>query len=134
MVRASFARLEPRGRELVDRFFLHAFARHPRARHRLPADLARAREYVLKVLRGIVRDIDDFRAIEPALLALGAGHAARGATPATYTAVRDAMIEALRDLSGPAWTPLIERAWSDALDACAGVMLRGAMRAQARAA
>jgi hemoglobin-like flavoprotein len=44
------------------------------------------------------------------------------------------MLGAIKDVAGPVWTPAIHAAWSEALNAVAAVMIRGAEQAERKAA
>ena len=65
---------------------------------------------------------------------MGARHVNYGAKPEHYPVVRDEMLGAIKDVAGPVWTPAIHAVWTDALNAVAAVMIRGAEQAQRQAA
>jgi hemoglobin-like flavoprotein len=75
------------------------------------------------LLRKSLRDLD---AIAPKLRELGARHVAYGAQPEHYPVVGATRIAAMASLAGEVWTPTYERAWTDAFEVVATVMLEGA--------
>jgi hemoglobin-like flavoprotein len=131
IVGSTFASLSGREGALADRAFLRLFAAHPGARRRLGRNLVRPKRHLVRLLTAIATRLDDFPTLERVLGEAGRRHARYGATPAHYAPAREAVLGALRDLLGSAWTPTVERAWSDALSAASGMMLRAACRSRA---
>lgn len=134
VVRASFTRLAPRAESLVARFYERLFALAPPLRALFPPDM---REQRLKLAATLQLVIDNLRAPDKLLElleALGRRHAAYAALPEHFDAVGRALIEALEELEGDAWTPAAARAWSGAYAQIAGAMRRGLDAARAAAA
>lgn len=109
-------------------------AAHPGVRRALGASLARPRRKLVRLMDFIVDRLDDYRTLEPALIEAGRTLASRGVGAVHLTSARQLMIEALRDLSGSRWTPMVERCWEEALAAVSGLLLRGSNLERARAA
>ena len=60
------------------------------------------------------------------LLVLGNSHVDYGVKPDQYAAVCDALVEAMKQSAGKAWTPEQETAWRDAYTTVADIMKKGA--------
>ncbi|WP_437285759.1 alpha/beta fold hydrolase [Sorangium sp. So ce406] len=125
VVRASFARLASRAEALVARFYERLFGREPALRALFPPDM---REQRLKLAATLQLVIDNLRAPDKLLElleALGRRHAAYAALPEHFDAIGLALLEALEELEGDAWTPSTARAWSGAYAQIAEAMRRG---------
>jgi hemoglobin-like flavoprotein len=125
-VRASFGAIAPRLPELVERFYAGLFNANPELRKMFPPDMGRQRDHLAAALAVLVRNVDNLEELEESLMGLGARHVAFGALPEHYPAVRDALLEAVRDVAQPAWTPQVEEAWRKVLNAVCATMLKGA--------
>jgi len=90
-------------------------------------DVQRAK--FVAMLGTIVGAIDEPHALVPGLAALGRRHASYGATEQHYASVGEALLAALGTTLGPAFTPDVRVAWSEAYALVAAVMRRGADRA-----
>ena len=119
--------------DVVGRFYAKLFERHPEL-HRLfgrrsqPEQEKMLTEAILAVV-GHMEDADWLRGV---LRPLGAKHVAYGVTEAMYPLVANALVDTLREVSGTAWSPEVERAWSGALGAVAGEMIAGAREAESQ--
>ncbi|WP_437543791.1 alpha/beta fold hydrolase [Sorangium sp. So ce367] len=125
VVRASFERLAPRAEALVTRFYERLFAREPALRALFPPDM---REQRLKLAAALQLVVDNLRApdkLVEMLEALGRRHAAYAALPEHFDAVGRALLEALEELEGDAWSPVTARAWAGAYAQVAEAMRRG---------
>jgi hypothetical protein len=76
----------------------------------------------LVLVRKSLRDLDE---LVPKLYALGARHVDYGALPEHYPVVGEALIGAMAEVAGPAWTREYEVAWTEAVGVVAGVMIEG---------
>jgi hemoglobin-like flavoprotein len=129
----SFDLLAPRGEELVDTFYARLFVSAPAVQALFAgADMRRQKAKLLSTLVLLRRSLRNFDALVPKLRVLGARHAAYGAQAEHYPVVGAALLTAMAELAGDAWSPEYERAWSDAFAIVAVVMLDG--QAAARAA
>jgi methyl-accepting chemotaxis protein len=126
----SFDLLAPRGDELMNEFYARLFEAAPAVRPLFPDDLKRQKTMLLGALVLLRKSLRDLDAIAPKLRELGARHVAYGTRPEHYPVVGTTLIAAMASLAGDAWTPAFERAWSDAFDVVAGVMLEGAAEAE----
>jgi hemoglobin-like flavoprotein len=128
-IRASFAEISPRLDQVVDHFYAGLFLEHPGVRKIFPPDMTRQKEHVGAALAVLFRNIDSLEALEGPLLEMGARHVGYGATPDHYPAVRDALLAAIRVVSGPSWNEQLDRDWTEALNRICEMMLRGASAA-----
>jgi hemoglobin-like flavoprotein len=131
----SFDLVAPRGDELVDVFYTRLFAAAPAVEPLFAGtDLRRQKAMLLRTLVLLRRSLRDLEALVPELRRLGARHVAYGARPEHYPVVGQVLIASMAEIAGEAWRPEHERAWADAFDVIAGVMLAGATEAEAQIA
>jgi hemoglobin-like flavoprotein len=128
LLRTTFAHLEERGPDLMARFYELLFERHPELRPMFgpPPALARQQRALLGALAAVIAHFDDAAWLTETLGHMGARHVGYGVTDAMYGWVADAMLSALAEIAGPAWTPAVAGAWGEALGAIAQLMLAGA--------
>ena len=124
----SFDRIAPRGDELMDVFHRRLLEADPSM---LPLflglDLQRVKATLLAGLirlRGSLRDLDS---LTPALRGLGARNARYGAEPGHYPVATAALVSAMAEIAGDAWTEVHERAWSQVFALASNDMLDGAL-------
>lgn len=133
-IKDSFNALAPRGEELVDRFYERLFSDHPGVRPMFPDDMSQQKRHLLTSLGLIIKNLDNFGALEQPLKKLGARHAGYGAAPEHYPAVGGTLLSVMAEMAGPQWTAELAEDWGEAINAIAGVMLAGAAEASARRA
>jgi len=114
---------------LTRRFYEILFARYPVVR---PLFSRNAPERQAKMLQeaivAVLDHLDDAAWLQETLGAMGAKHVDYGVTEQMYPWVGESLLATLEELAGPAWTPRIEKAWTDAINAIAGLMIAGARR------
>lgn len=131
----SFDLIAPQGNELMDSFYARLFAAAPDVEPLFAGtDLRRQKAMLLAALVLVRKSLRDLDALIPKLYALGARHVAYGALPEHYPVVGEALIGAMAEVAGPAWTREYELAWTEAVGVVAGVMIEGAEEAVRRAA
>jgi hemoglobin-like flavoprotein len=131
----SFDLIAPQGNELMDSFYARLFAAAPEVEPLFAGtDLRRQKAMLLAALVLVRKSLRDLDALIPKLYALGARHVAYGALPEHYPVVGEALIGAMAEVAGPAWTREYELAWTEAVGVVAGVMIEGAEEAVRRAA
>lgn len=133
-IRASFQLLAPRGQELIDTFYNMLFTTAPGVRTLFPADMSSQKGHLLGAVGLVVKHADNLAPLEGALQEMGRRHVGYGARPEHYPVVRDTMLAALAQTAGTAWNAQLAADWEQALNAVAGVMLRGADRSTHHAA
>jgi hemoglobin-like flavoprotein len=128
---SSFDLIAPRGEELVEDFYASLFEAAPAVRLLFSDDMRRQKAMLLSALVLVRKSLRDLDGLLPTLHALGARHVAYGARPEHYPVVATTLIGSMSRIAGDAWTPEIEKAWSDALGVIASVMIAGAEQAEA---
>ncbi|MER5732452.1 globin domain-containing protein [Streptomyces sp. NPDC002138] len=132
ILKSSFAVVERRAEHAVKYFYTHLFWNNPGIRELFPAaapDMERQRDRLFAALTHVIAHIDDETLI-PYLRDLGRDHRKFLARPEHYDAVGASLLAALAEASGPAWTPVVEEAWSAAYRAIADLMTAGAAASQ----
>jgi methyl-accepting chemotaxis protein len=126
-IERSFALLAPRATELVRRFYEELFRRHPAVKPLFAhTDSRKQQAKLLAALKLVVANVRTPEKLAKPLAELGRKHVAYGAAPAHYPAVAAVLLDVMKEMAGPNWTPPIERAWREALNAIATLMLAGA--------
>jgi hemoglobin-like flavoprotein len=118
----------------MDAFYARLFAAAPAVRPLFSDDMRRQKTMLLGALVLLRKSLRDLDAIVPKLRELGARHVAYGARPEHYPLVGAALIAAMAEVTGDAWTPDYEAAWGAAFEIVAGAMLEGAEEAALDAA
>lgn len=122
LIRASFALVEPRSEELGRYFYATLFSRSPQTRALFPVNMEVQRSRLLRALVHVVQMVDQPDELVPFLQQLGRDHRKFGVFAEHYEAVGAALLEAIKSFAGPAWTPQIEKAWTDAYTLAANAM------------
>ncbi|WP_327362553.1 globin domain-containing protein [Streptomyces sp. NBC_01296] len=127
-MKSSFAVVERRAEHAVKYFYSHLFWHNPGIRELFPAsseDMERQRDRLFAALTHVVAHMDD-EGLLPYLHDLGRDHRKFLARPEHYAAVGSSLLAALARTSGEAWTPGVEKAWSEAYQVVADAMMEGA--------
>lgn len=125
-LRESFALVIERAPNLTRRFYEILFARYPRVRPMFGASLKKQEEMLTRALAAVIDHLEDGPWLADNLRALGGRHVSYGVTDEMYDWVGVALINAMADVAGEAWTPRVATAWADAYGAIAGLMIEGA--------
>src|SRR5687768_15873541 len=115
-LRISLALLLTRGDQLASTFYELLFDRHPRLRPLFPTDMTRQQSKLTQTLVWIVAHLHRREQVVPAVRELGQRHAAYGAGPEDYPAVRDTLIEAMRRTAGSHWDDGLAEDWRVCFD------------------
>lgn len=113
-IRTSFALVEPRADELGRHFYAVLFSRAPETRGLFPVNMEVQRSRLLRALVHVVQMVDQPDDLVPFLEQLGRDHRKFGVLTEHYDAVGEALLSAIGTLAGEAWTPDVEKAWTDA--------------------
>jgi hemoglobin-like flavoprotein len=108
------------------RFYDGLFALSPDTRHLFPDDMTEQRGKVvdeLVFLAGAASDVPGFTARAKEL---GARHRHYGVRAEHYPRVEQALLDALAEVLGEQWTPLVEGAWRALYHLIAETMVEGA--------
>jgi hemoglobin-like flavoprotein len=95
--------------------------------------MAKQEKMLAAGLAAVVDHLDQSAWLLNTLEGLGERHARYGVTDEMYDWVGEALLSALAEAAGPAWTEPLKAAWSEAYAFIAATMKAGAQRA-ARAA
>lgn len=133
IVRADFAAAAPVAEELTQRFYARLFTLDPTLRGMFPADLTEQRKKLAGALAFMMATLDRPDELVPALQKLGRAHGGYGVEDRHYDTVAAALLGALHDLLGHAFTPAGRAAWVEVYTTAASVM-KDAAREEARAA
>lgn len=130
LIRESFAAVEHRTDEIASFFYSVLFSLAPAARDLFPVNMQLQRSRLLRALVHMVQMIDRPAELVPFLNQLGRDHRKFGVINIHYEAVGTALLGALREHMGAAWTPAVERAWANAYTVIATTMCEAAGRDQ----
>jgi NAD(P)H-flavin reductase/hemoglobin-like flavoprotein len=126
LIRESYAVIQPRAEEVVRFFYATLFAIAPATRELFAANMEAQYGRMLRALMHIVQKVDQPDDLLPFLRQLGRDHRKFGVLTQHYDVMGTALIIALKQYAGQAWTPQVEKAWIDAYNLIAKTMLEAA--------
>jgi hemoglobin-like flavoprotein len=127
LIRDSWQAVEPIQEQAAELFYGRLFELEPPiARLFRRTDMASQRKLLMQTLTVVVKSIDRLDQIVPAVEALGRRHAGYGVRPAHYATVGEALLWTLETGLGPAFTPDVRAAWTEAYTTLATVMIDAA--------
>ena len=132
-LKQSWAQAAALGDQVPSWFYAHLFLRHPEVRDMFPIRMAEQRDKLVAALGAAVSNVDQLDKVVPVLEQLGRDHRRFGAVTAHYDAVGASLLATLRHFFGPAWSPELHAAWSEAYGTVAKVMVTAAEQAEDRA-
>jgi Hemoglobin-like flavoprotein len=128
IIRSSFALVEPKSEDVGRHFYATLFARAPETRELFPVNMEVQRSRLLRALVHVVQMVDQPDDLVPFLEQLGRDHRKFGVIAQHYDAVGGALLSAVGTFAGSAWTPEVQKAWTDAYG-----IVSSAMRTAAQA-
>jgi NAD(P)H-flavin reductase/hemoglobin-like flavoprotein len=126
LIRESYAVVQPRAEEAVRFLYATLFAIAPATRELFAANMEMQYGRLLRALTHIVQKIDQPDDLLPFLRQLGRDHRKFGVLTQHYDVMGTALVTALKQYAGQAWTPQVEKAWIDAYGLIAKTMLEAA--------
>lgn len=126
LVKKSWEQVEPIREIAAALFYGRLFELDPGLRHLFHGNMAEQGRRLMQTLTVVVRGLDRLDQLVPAVEALGRRHGAYGVQDAHYETVEQALLWTLERALGPAFTPVVREAWSDAFRLLAEIMKRGA--------
>jgi len=126
LVRASFGRIAPIKDTAADLFYARLFEVAPQVRAMFPADLSEQKQKLMAMIATAVGSLNDLGKLIPKVKALGARHAAYGATEAHYEVVGQVLLWTLERGLGDGFTPPVRAAWAKVYGVLAATMQAGA--------
>ncbi|MEV6950793.1 globin domain-containing protein [Streptomyces sp. NPDC051183] len=128
ILKSSFAVVERRAEHAVKFFYSHLFWHNPGIRALFPVsfeDMERQRDRLFAALTHVIAHLEN-ESLLPYLRDLGRDHRKFLVGPEHYAAVGSSLLAALAEASAGAWTPQVEKAWSEAYQVMADAMTAGA--------
>jgi NAD(P)H-flavin reductase/hemoglobin-like flavoprotein len=126
LIRDTWAMCEPYIPEISQFFYGMLFTLAPATRDFFPINMEVQRGRLVRALVHIVQLVDRPDDLVPFLRQLGRDHRKFGVVSRHYEAVGTALLAALKNHLGPAWTPEVERAWAEAFTIVARAMQEAA--------
>jgi len=127
LLRESFDLVVERAPDLTHRFYEILWERYPATRAMFPPSRHGQQENMLsQALIAVMDHLEDAPWLVGTLHGLGARHVNYGVTDEMYAWVGDALLSTLRGVAADDWNDELERAWTDAYGAIAGLMQEGA--------
>jgi hemoglobin-like flavoprotein len=111
---------------LASRFYGRLFETDPSTQPMFRGDMADQRKKLMQALAVVVKGLDDLSAIVPAIQSLGQRHVAYGVTLSHWDSVGGALLWALEDAFGEAFTPEVRDAWASAYQLVANTAIAAA--------
>ncbi|MFF8597247.1 globin domain-containing protein [Streptomyces sp. NPDC015220] len=125
-LRDSFALVGKSGDEVPRYFYSYLFLIAPEVRPMFPVSMGAQRDRLVAALGRIVADADDPDRLIPYLRQLGRDHRRFQVVAQHYEAVGQALLATLAYFLGEAWTPELQRGWTDAYTLVARTMIEAA--------
>ncbi|MDN4590735.1 hemin receptor [Xenophilus aerolatus] len=129
LVQQSFAQVAPIAPQAAEIFYARLFELAPQVRPLFTGDMAEQGRKLMAMLAMVVNGLTRLETIVPAAQKLGQRHVAYGAEPAHYPVVGQALLDTLERGLGPAFTPDVKAAWSEAYALLSGVMIEAQQQA-----
>ena len=126
LIRSSFALVEPHMDDLGRYFYGTLFQIAPQTRDLFPINMEVQRSRLLRALVHVVQMVDQPDDLTPFLEQLGRDHRKFGVLAQHYDAVGASLLGTISHHSGAAWTPEVQKAWSEAYGIVANAMISAA--------
>jgi NAD(P)H-flavin reductase/hemoglobin-like flavoprotein len=114
VIRDSWAEVEPQADAMGRLFYATLFQIAPESRDLFPVNMEVQRSRLMRALVHVVQMVDQADELLPFLEQLGRDHRKFGVVAQHYDAVGEALLAAIASTAGPAWTPEVRDAWTDA--------------------
>jgi len=125
LVHESWQRLTPDHGRIASAFYDRLFEIDSHARELFSrTDMGEQKAKVTAMLSDIVRNLDQMDGLLPIVIGLGRRHRGYGVEERDYDRVREALLGAIGDALGDAFTPDLRSAWEEAYTLTASVMKR----------
>lgn len=122
LVRESFAKVVPIAPQAAALFYGRLFVLDPTLKPLFKGDMNDQGRKLMAMIGTAVANLDSLQAIIPTVQDLGRRHRSYGVQPAHYDTVSAALLWALGQGLGDAFTPPVEAAWTEAYTILATVM------------
>jgi len=121
-LKTSWGAVAAHGDEVPQHFYATLFSQAPQTRDLFPVNMEVQRSRLLRALVHVVQMVDRPDELVPFLEQLGRDHRKFGVLAEHYDAVGAALISAVAEFAGQAWTPRVARAWTESYGAVARAM------------
>ena len=122
LVQDSFEQVKPIADKAAEIFYTRLFQVAPHTRHMFKGDMRKQGAMLMSTLGLAVGSLNDLDKIIPAVRALGKRHAGYNVRFEHFAIVGDAFLWTLDQAFGPAFTPELKSAWTEAYLTLADVM------------
>ena len=126
LVQESFAEILPAADLTAQRFYARLFELDPTVRGMFPSDMTMQRQKFMSMLNTAVDSLDRLDVLVPTIQALGIRHGTYGVTIEQYALVREALMWALQETLGEAFTSDVKAAWMAVFTVLANMMQQAA--------
>lgn len=126
LIQDSFSKVAPIADKAAEIFYNKLFEYDPSLRGLFKNNMKDQGRKLMSVLGVAVSSLNDLNALVPTLQALAKTHVGYGVKPEDYTPVGNALLFALKQGLGSAFTPELRRAWTDVYQLVANVMRESA--------
>ena len=126
IIQSSFAKVEPIADQAAEIFYDKLFEYDPSLRSLFESNMKDQGQKLMTVLKVAVGSLNDLEGLVPTLQNLAKAHIKYGIEAEDYTPVGNALIYALQQGLGPAFTPELRKAWTDLYRLVATVMRQAA--------
>lgn len=127
LLRSSFDLVLANQPELTLRFYEILFDRYPQVQPLFGRNARINQAQMLqRALLAVIEHVEDTQWLSETLSAMGKKHVDYGVTEEMYDWVGASLLATLAEAAGPAWTPRLSAAWTEAYEAIAGLMKAGA--------
>ena len=126
LIKSSFAQVEPIADQAAEIFYNYLFQFAPQVRPMFKGDMKSQGRKLMSTLKVAVKSLDNLEALVPVLEKLARDHVHYGVRAEHYTPVGNALLYALRDGLGQAFTAEVRQAWVDLYRLVASVMKKAA--------
>ena len=123
LVQQSYAQVAPISEQAAALFYGRLFEVAPEVKPLFHGDMKEQGRKLMATLTVVVNGLSRLEAILPAASALAKKHVGYGVKAAHYTPVGAALLWTLERGLGPAWTPQVAAAWTDAYATLSGFMI-----------
>jgi len=122
LVQDSFEQVKPIADQAASIFYARLFEVAPQTRHMFKSDMTKQGAMLMSTLGLAVGSLNDLDKIIPAVRALGKRHSGYGVEFDQFAIVGESLLWTLEQAFGPAFTPELKTAWTEAYLLLAGVM------------
>ena len=126
LLESSFLQIKAQETECMTHFYTLLFADYPEVKPLFAK--THMEKQAKQLFKSLVLVVDNLRhpdVLAKALQGLGTRHIHYGVLPAHYPMVGSTLLKAFSLCLGSAWTPAIEKAWSEAYTVVTALMLSG---------